>query len=354
MKVLKSEPLKKHTSFRVGGPAKVYVIPEEEYELEKLIGFLNSEKLLYNIIGNGTNLLVSDSGVDSVVIEIGKSLDRIEFVSGKTDSCVAHGSKFESENSNVTGDSHTRAGEPGSCMAHGAENESRNGISGAGDDKDTCKAAPDPDGFYRIKALAGTALGKAAQFAANHSLTGMEALRGIPGTVGGAVTMNAGAYGTEMKDVLESVEVITKEGKLKTLPAEELKLSYRYSIVPEEGYVVVSATFALKKGVKKEIEAAMADYQQRRKDKQPIDKFSAGSTFKRPEGHFAGKLIEDCGLRGYRHGGAQVSEKHCGFVINDGTARAEDIYWLIGEIRRRVLMEQGVELSPEVKLWGNF
>lgn len=312
MKVLKSEPLKKHTSFRVGGPAKVYVIPEEEYELEKLIGFLNSEKLMYDIIGNGTNLLVSDSGVDSVVIEIGKSLDRIEFVSGK------------------------------------------NGTSGAGDDKDTCKAAPDPDGFYRIKALAGTALGKAAQFAANHSLTGMEALRGIPGTVGGAVTMNAGAYGTEMKDVLESVEVITKEGKLKNLPAEELRLGYRYSIVPDEGYVVVSATFALKKGVKKDIEAAMADFQQRRKDKQPIDKFSAGSTFKRPEGHFAGKLIEDCGLRGYRHGGAQVSEKHCGFVINDGTARAEDIYWLIGEIRRRVLMEQGVELSPEVKLWGNF
>ena len=300
MKVLKNEPLKKHTSFRVGGPAKVYVIPEEEYELLKLIGFLNSEKLLYNIIGNGTNLLVSDSGVDSVVIEIGKAMEGIEFVSGK--------------------------GTP----------------------------ASDAEGLYRIKALAGTSLGKTAQFASDQSLTGMEALRGIPGTVGGAVTMNAGAYGTEMKDVLESVDVITREGELKTLPAEELKLSYRYSTVPENGYIVVSATFALKKGDKKEIEAAMADYQKRRKDKQPIDKFSAGSTFKRPEGHFAGKLIEDCGLRGYRHGGAQVSEKHCGFVINDGTARAEDIYWLIGEIRRRVLMEQGVELSPEVKLWGNF
>ena len=182
----------------------------------------------------------------------------------------------------------------------------------------------------------------------------MEALRGIPGTVGGAVTMNAGAYGTEMKDVLESVEVVTKDGSLKKLPAAELKLGYRYSIVPEEGYVVVAATFALKKGDKKLIEAEMADYQQRRKDKQPIEKFSAGSTFKRPEGHFAGKLIEDCGLRGYKHGGAEVSEKHCGFVINDGTARAADIYWLIGEIRKRVLMEQGVMLTPEVKLWGNF
>lgn len=292
MKVLKNEPLDKHTSFRVGGPAKVYVVPEDEYELQKLIEFLHSEKLLYNIIGNGTNLLVSDEGVDSVVIEIGKALDGIEFVDG--------------------------------------------------------------DGIYHIRALAGTSLGKTAQFAANHSLTGMEALRGIPGTVGGAVTMNAGAYGTEMKDVLESVEVVTKDGSLKKLPAAELKLGYRYSIVPEEGYVVVAATFALKKGDKKLIEAEMADYQQRRKDKQPIEKFSAGSTFKRPEGHFAGKLIEDCGLRGYKHGGAEVSEKHCGFVINDGTARAADIYWLIGEIRKRVLMEQGVMLTPEVKLWGNF
>ncbi|ETP71135.1 UDP-N-acetylenolpyruvoylglucosamine reductase, partial [Lachnospiraceae bacterium JC7] len=273
------------------------------YELMKLVEFLNSEKLLYNIIGNGTNLLVSDDGVDSVVIEIGKALDGIGFVD-----------------------------------AEGAIK---------GEDADS-------DGIYRIRALAGTSLGKTAQFAANHSLTGMEALRGIPGTVGGAVTMNAGAYGTEMCNVLESVEVITKEGKLKKLPAEELKLSYRYSIVPEEGYVVAAATFALKKGDKKAIEAEMADYQQRRKDKQPIEKFSAGSTFKRPEGHFAGKLIEDCGLRGYRHGGAQVSEKHCGFVINDGTARAADIYWLIGDIRKRVLMEQGVELTPEVKLWGNF
>lgn len=283
----------KHTSFRVGGPAKVYVVPEDKYELQKLIEFLYSEKLLYNIIGNGTNLLVSDDGVDSVVIEIGKALDGIDMAAAL-------------------------------------------------------------DGSYRIRALAGTSLGKTAQFAANHSLTGMEALRGIPGTVGGAVTMNAGAYGTEMCDVLESVEVITKEGKLKKLAAAELKLNYRYSIVPEEGYVVAAATFALKKGDKKAIEAKMADYQQRRKDKQPIEKFSAGSTFKRPEGHFAGKLIEDCGLRGFRHGGAQVSEKHCGFVINDGGARAADVYWLIAEIRKRVLMEQGVELTPEVKLWGSF
>ncbi len=294
MKILKDELLKKHTSFRVGGPARVYVVPEDEYELEKLIEYLHNEKLEYRIIGNGTNLLVSDEGVDYIVVEIARSLDKVEIL------------------------------------------------------KDS------PDGVYYVRALAGTLLGKTAQFAASHSLAGMEALRGIPGTVGGAVTMNAGAYGTEIKDVLLSAEVLTKDGKLMTLTPEELKLGYRYSIVPEKEYVVVAATFALKKGDKKAIEEQMADFQQRRKDKQPIEKASAGSTFKRPEGHFAGKLIEDCGLRGYKHGGAQVSDKHCGFVINDGTARAQDIYWLIGEIRKRVLLEQGVELTPEVKIWGNF
>ncbi|SFG29294.1 UDP-N-acetylmuramate dehydrogenase [Oribacterium sp. WCC10] len=310
MKVLKNEPLKKHTSFKVGGPAKVYSIPEDEYELRKLIEFLHDEDIAYQIIGNGTNLLVSDSGVDSVVIEIGKSLDGIELLE---DAVSGKESKLKSSEEAVS------------------------------------------DGkIYRIRALAGTSLGKTAQFAANHSLAGMEALRGIPGTVGGAVTMNAGAYGTEMKDVLETVEVLTRDGKQLTLKTSDLELGYRHSIVPEKEYVVVAATFALKKGDKKAIGELMADYQNRRKEKQPIDKYSAGSTFKRPEGHFAGKLIEDCGLRGYRHGGAQVSEKHCGFVINDGTARASDIYWIIGEIRKRVLLEQGVELTPEVKLWGNF
>ena len=182
----------------------------------------------------------------------------------------------------------------------------------------------------------------------------MEALRGIPGTLGGAVTMNAGAYGTEMKDVLYSVDVLTPEGKLRTLTPAELELGYRHSVIPERGYIVVAATLALRKGDPAEIQARMADFQNRRKEKQPLDKASAGSTFKRPEGYFAGKLIEDTGLRGFRHGGAQVSEKHCGFVINDGTARAADIYWLIGEVRKRVLLEQHVELTPEVKIWGNF
>lgn len=297
MKILKNEPLKQHTSFRVGGPAKVYVVPEDIEELQKLIRFLYEEKLPYDIIGNGTNLLVSDAGVDHVVVEIGRALEGIELLP----------------------------------EANASDEET-----------------------YYIRVLAGTLLSKAAQFAATQELSGMEALRGIPGTLGGAVTMNAGAYGTEMKDVLYSVDVLTPEGELRTLTPAELALSYRHSVIPERGYVVVAATLALRKGDPAEIKARMADFQNRRKEKQPLDKASAGSTFKRPEGYFAGKLIEDTGLRGFRHGGAQVSEKHCGFVINDGTARAADIYWLIGEVRKRVLLEQHVELTPEVKLWGEF
>lgn len=297
MKILKNEPLKQHTSFRVGGPAKVYVVPEDIEELQKLIRFLHEEKLPYDIIGNGTNLLVSDAGVDHVVVEIGRALEGIELLPE----------------------------------------------ANASDEK-----------TYYIRVLAGTLLSKAAQFAATQALSGMEALRGIPGTLGGAVTMNAGAYGTEMKDVLYSVDVLTPEGELRTLTPAELALGYRHSVIPERGYVVVAATLALRKGDPAEIKARMADFQNRRKEKQPLDKASAGSTFKRPEGYFAGKLIEDTGLRGFRHGGAQVSEKHCGFVINDGTARAADIYWLIGEVRKRVLLEQHVELTPEVKIWGNF
>ena len=297
MKILKNEPLKQHTSVRVGGPAKVYVVPEDIEELQKLIRFLHEEKLPYDIIGNGTNLLVSDAGVDHVVVEIGRALEGIELLPE----------------------------------------------ANASDEK-----------TYYIRVLAGTLLSKAAQFAATQELSGMEALRGIPGTLGGAVTMNAGAYGTEMKDVLYSVDVLTPEGELRTLTPAELALGYRHSVIPERGYVVVAATLALRKGNPAEIKARMADFQNRRKEKQPLDKASAGSTFKRPEGYFAGRLIEDTGLRGFRHGGAQVSEKHCGFVINDGTARAADIYWLIGEVRKRVLLEQHVELTPEVKIWGNF
>ncbi len=337
MKILKNEPLKQHTSFRVGGPAKVYVVPEDIEELQKLIRFLHEEKLPYDIIGNGTNLLVSDAGVDHVVVEIGRALEGIELLpeANASDATSSHRGS-----SSVTG---TAAKAAAGSAAARATSEAA-----------AVNATAAKEKIYYLRVLAGTLLSKAAQFAATQELAGMEALRGIPGTLGGAVTMNAGAYGTEMKDVLYSVDVLTPEGELQTLMPAELELGYRHSVIPERGYVVVAATLALRKGDPAEIKARMADFQNRRKEKQPLDKASAGSTFKRPEGYFAGKLIEDTGLRGFRHGGAQVSEKHCGFVINDGTARAADIYWLIGEVRKRVLLEQHVELTPEVKIWGNF
>lgn len=337
MKILKNEALKLHTSFRVGGPAKVYVVPEDIEELQKLIRFLYEEKLPYDIIGNGTNLLVSDAGVDHVVVEIGRALEGIELL---PEANASDATSSLRGSSSVTGS--TAKAAAGSAAAR-AMSEAAAVNATAAEEK-----------IYYLRVQAGTLLSKAAQFAATQELCGMEALRGIPGTLGGAVTMNAGAYGTEMKDVLYSVDVLTPEGELQTLTPAELELGYRQSVIPERGYVVVAATLALRKGDPAEIQARMADFQNRRKEKQPLDKASAGSTFKRPEGYFAGKLIEDTGLRGFRHGGAQVSEKHCGFVINDGTARAADIYWLIGEVRKRVLLEQHVELTPEVKIWGEF
>ncbi len=337
MKILKNEPLKQHTSFRVGGPAKVYVVPEDIEELQKLIRFLYEEKLPYDIIGNGTNLLVSDAGVDHVVVEIGRALEGIELL---PEANASDATSSLRGSSSVTG---TAAKAAAGSAAARATSEAA-----------AVNATAAKEKIYYLRVLAGTLLSKAAQFAATQELAGMEALRGIPGTLGGAVTMNAGAYGTEMKDVLYSVDVLTPEGELQTLTPAELELGYRHSVIPERGYIVVAATLALRKGDPDEIQARMADFQNRRKEKQPLDKASAGSTFKRPEGYFAGKLIEDTGLRGFRHGGAQVSEKHCGFVINDGTARAADIYWLIGEVRKRVLLEQHVELTPEVKIWGNF
>lgn len=337
MKILKNEALKLHTSFRVGGPAKVYVVPEDIEELQKLIRFLYEEKLPYDIIGKGTNLLVSDAGVDHVVVEIGRALEGIELL---PEANASDATSSLRGSSSVTG---TAAKAAAGSAAARATSEAAAVNATAAEEK-----------IYYLRVLAGTLLSKAAQFAATQELCGMEALRGIPGTIGGAVTMNAGAYGTEMKDVLYSVDVLTPEGELRTLTPAELALGYRHSVIPERGYVVVAATLALRKGDPAEIQARMADFQNRRKEKQPLDKASAGSTFKRPEGYFAGKLIEDTGLRGFRHGGAQVSEKHCGFVINDGTARAADIYWLIGEVRKRVLLEQHVELTPEVKIWGEF
>ena len=206
----------------------------------------------------------------------------------------------------------------------------------------------------RIHAGAGALLSKVAQAAAGAALTGMEFAAGIPGSMGGAVVMNAGAYGGEMRDILESVEVLTQEGQLRTLSVEDLDLGYRHSIIPEKGYLVVGATLLLNEGEEGAIRDRMAELRKQRVEKQPLEYPSAGSTFKRPEGYFAGKLIDDAGLRGFTVGQAQVSEKHCGFVINRGEATAEDVTTLMRRVNEIVTEKFGVSLEPEVRMIGEF
>lgn len=281
------EPMKKHTTFRVGGPADVLVRPDEE-ALPQILALCRKEKIPYFILGNGSNLLVGDKGIRGVVIEMAGGMDHI----------TVHGS--------------------------------------------------------RITVEAGAMLSKIANAAAAAGLSGMEFASGIPGTVGGAVVMNAGAYGGEMKDIIESVTVWDSEGRERELSVEALELSYRHSCIPEQGYIVKSVVLTLTKGEEAEIRARMKELNEKRVEKQPLQYPSAGSTFKRPEGYFAGKLIMDAGLRGYQVGGAQVSEKHCGFVINRGDATAADICQLMKEVSDRVQEQFGVVLEPEVKLIGEF
>lgn len=205
-----------------------------------------------------------------------------------------------------------------------------------------------------ITAGAGAMLSSIASRAAAAELTGMEFASGIPGSLGGAVVMNAGAYGGEMKDILQKVTVLTPEGTVQTLSVEELELSYRHSIIPEKGYLVISAILKLQSGNADEIQSIMDDLKEKRVSKQPLEYPSAGSTFKRPEGYFAGKLIQDAGLRGFRVGGAQVSEKHCGFIINRDQATSTDICQLMQQVSAIVYEKFGVRLEPEVKKIGEF
>lgn len=203
-------------------------------------------------------------------------------------------------------------------------------------------------------AEAGALLSSVARQAAQQELAGMEFAAGIPGSVGGAVVMNAGAYGGEMKQILRKVTVLTEEGREKELSLEELELGYRQSCIARNHYIVLEAEFGLAKGRKEEILLRMEELREKRREKQPLEYPSAGSTFKRPEGYFAGKLIEDAGLRGYQVGGAQVSEKHCGFVINKGNASAAEIRRLILDVQAQVEAKFGVRLEPEVKFIGEF
>jgi UDP-N-acetylmuramate dehydrogenase len=201
---------------------------------------------------------------------------------------------------------------------------------------------------------AGISLAKFASLLAENGLAGFEFAAGIPGTIGGAVSMNAGAYGGEIKDVIKYATVLTENGDKISLQKDELELAYRSSVIQKKHYTVVSAAFSFEKGNAEDIRKKMRELGCKRREKQPLEYPSAGSTFKRPEGHFAGKLIEDAGLRGYCIGDAQVSSKHCGFIVNRGSATASEIYALINEVRRKVKEQFGVELEPEVKMLGSF
>ncbi len=280
------EPMNKYTTFKIGGPADILIKPTTKEELVSIVEICNEEGAPYYIIGNGSNLLVSDDGYRGVIIQLYKEFQEITL------------------EENV------------------------------------------------IYAQSGALLSKIATTASKNNLAGMEFAHGIPGTLGGAVTMNAGAYGGEMKDIIVSCDVMTREGEIFTLSKDELELGYRTSIIAKKDYIVIGASLKLQSGNIQDILDNMKDYAGRRKDKQPLDKPSAGSTFKRPEGHFAGKLIMDSDLRGFQVGGARVSDKHCGFVVNEGNATAKDVLTLIEEVKKIVNEKFGVILEPEVKMLG--
>lgn len=279
-----NEPMSSHTSFKTGGLADLFVYPENIDTLVTILKVCKENNIKTFIIGNGSNILVSDNGLSGVVIRLSNNFSNIELI---------------------------------------------------GDDTIYCQS--------------GVSMKKLCMFALEHSLSGLEFAYGIPGTAGGAAYMNAGAYGGEMKDVLVKCEHIDSNFNVNSFEKDELELGYRTSVYSSKDYVITSLTLKMKKGNYDEIKALMDENLFKRKSKQPLEYPSAGSTFKRPEGYFAGALIEECGLKGYSVGGAQVSEKHAGFVINKGNATTTDILELIKHIQKTILDEKGVMLETEVK-----
>ncbi len=280
------EPMKKHISFRVGGPADILVKPRTEEQLKNIITFIKKENLPYVVKGNGSNLLVKDGGIRGIVIEISDNFNSYEI------------------EGNI------------------------------------------------IKVQSGALLSIIGRAALKQNLKGFEFAAGIPGTIGGALAMNAGAYGGEMKDIVKSVKLMDTEGNIFEYTNEEMQFGYRKSILSKTDYIVLSAEIELEEGSYEEIKEKMNDFTNRRVTKQPLNLPSAGSTFKRPEGYFAGKLIDDSGLRGITLRGAQVSDKHCGFVVNLGEAKAKDILDLMYVVKSTVKNKFGVTLEEEVKILG--
>ncbi len=281
-------PMAEYTSFQIGGPADLLLEPATKEALISCYRILTEEGITPLIIGAGSNLLVSDSGIRGVVIRLTKPLNQVKV-----------------------------------------------------------------EGEY-ITAEAGVSLAKLAAEALAASLSGLEFASGIPGSLGGAVFMNAGAYGGEMKDVVIETECLAKDGTVATVLGSDHDFGYRHSIFSEKGGIVLSARMKLTPGKPEDIRSLMLELNARRKDKQPLSFPSAGSFFKRPEGYFAGKLIEDAGLKGTRFGGAQISEKHAGFVINTGGATAKDVCDLMNFVKKTIREKNGITLEPEVRMIGDF
>ncbi len=278
-----NEPLKNHTTFKIGGEAKLLINVNSEQALVKLLEFLRENNIKFFVLGKGSNILADDNGFDGVILKISNKFSQIKLID---------------------------------------ENE--------------------------VYCTAGTPLSELCLFALENSLSGLEFAYGIPGTAGGALYMNAGAYGGEMKDVIVSARFVDKDGKIQSVSNEEIKLSYRHSAFCEDSNkIIVDMIFSLKKGDKSEIKAQMNELLQKRKDKQPLEYPSAGSTFKRPEGSYASLLIEQCGLKGMSVGDAQVSEKHSGFVVNKGNASFDDVIRLTDEVKRIVKENTGYQLELE-------
>ena len=294
--IRKNEPMALHTTFRVGGPADYYIIPRNAGETAALVRYLERNGIPYYILGNGSNMLVSDDGYHGVIIDLGRN----------------DGTAFTMLGYEYIGDE------------------------------------------LIMDAGAGCTMASIGSFAAKFGGTGFESLAGIPGCIGGACIMNAGAFEREMKDVVRSVEVITRQGEVKKLGRDEIEFRYRGSSLMDEGYIISRAEIVLQKGDPAEIQKRTDEIAGLRKEKQPLEYPSAGSTFKRPEGYFAGKLIQDAGLKGHRIGGAQVSEKHAGFIINRDHATASDIASLIRHVQDTVLADSGVLLEPEIRFLGSF
>lgn len=283
---LENEPMKNHTSFKVGGPCELFVRPKDEKSLIEILKIIRKNNYNFYILGNATNVIVKDQGYKGIIISIKNRLKDVKV-----------------------------------------------------------------DGL-KITAGAGLSLKELSQTAYENSLSGLEFANGIPGTVGGAMTMNAGAYDGEMKNVVESVRFIDNLGNIREYSNEEMDFSYRHSKGGDENLIVLSATFVLEKGDKEKIREKFQEFDRRRREKQPLDLPSAGSTFKRPEGYFAGKLIDDSGLRGFRHNGAGVSQKHCGFVVNYDNASASDVLETIEIVQKVVYDKFSVKLEREVKIIG--